>query len=244
MYYLIRLLIVILLYCIIIFIMAKSKKIIFFPKYRNSELYQKYCTDKKYRNSTLILNILIALILPLLVLISSYPYEGHFITFETINDSLAYKNIGTENIDIYEYDDCVFVVDNSEYDIYSVTKVNERYKLADFNSENIEYGQPHQVGNSGTTTPQAGKYNKETNKTFYYFGITGEEKPDDKEVTLDGNEMTFCKESITEHFAKRYQEPYWIYSYLDNAEPKLEFVINSGEYEVVIQDKYFLFRKT
>lgn len=115
--------------------MAKSKKIIFFPKYRNSELYQKYCTDKKYRNSTLILNILIALILPLLVLISSYPYEGHFITFETINDSLAYKNIGTENIDIYEYDDCVFVVDNSEYDIYSVTKVNERYKLADFNSE-------------------------------------------------------------------------------------------------------------
>lgn len=243
MYYFIRLLIVILLFCLIIFIMVKSKKFIFFTKNTHPELYSKYCTDKKFRKSTIILNISISLIAPLLLLISSYPYEGHFITFETINDSLNYKNINTENIDIYDYDDCVFVVDNSEYDIYSVTKTNGRYKLVDFDSENIGYYQPHQVGNNGTTTPQVGKYNKETNKTFYYFGITGDEKPDDEDVTLDGNVMTYCKESKIEHLLKRFQQTCWIYSYLDNAEPKLEFIINSGECEVVIKDKYYLFKE-
>ena len=148
MYYFIRLLIVILLFCLIIFIMVKSKKFIFFTKNTHPELYSKYCTDKKFRKSTIILNISISLIAPLLLLISSYPYEGHFITFETINDSLNYKNINTENIDIYDYDDCVFVVDNSEYDIYSVTKTNGRYKLVDFDSENIGYYQPQWYHNS------------------------------------------------------------------------------------------------
>ena len=243
MYYFIRLLIVILLFCLIIFIMVKSKKFIFFTKNTHPELYSKYCTDKKFRKSTIILNISISLIAPLLLLISSYPYEGHFITFETINDSLNYKNINTENIDIYDYDDCVFVVDNSEYDIYSVTKTNGRYKLVDFDSENIDYSQPHRIGNAGTTTPRVGKYNKETNKTFYYFGITGDEKPDDEDVTLDGNVMTYCKESKIEHLLKRFQQTCWIYSYLDNAEPKLEFIINSGECEVVIKDQYYLFKK-
>lgn len=243
MYYFIRLLIVITLFSLIIFIMIKSKKLVFFTKNTHPELYSKYCTDKKFRKSTIILNISISLIAPLLLLISSYPYEGHFITFETINDSLNYKNINTENIDIYDYDDCVFVVDNSEYDIYSVTKTNGRYKLVDFDSENIGYYQPHQVGNHGTTTPQVGKYNKETNKTFYYFGITGDEKPDDEDVTLDGNVMTYCKESKIEHLLKRFQQTCWIYSYLDNAEPKLEFIINSGECEVVIKDKYYLFKE-
>lgn len=234
MYYFIRIVLVLAVYALIFFALVKSKKLVFFTKKRNPELYEKMHTDKRFKRGVYITYFFLIVLFIAIAFLAKYPYEGYFITFDSINDSLAYKNISTENIDTYDYDDCVFVVDNSEYKIYSLTKINGQYKLVDFNSEDNKFIQLVEKGNMGTTEPRIAKYNKETNKTFYYFGITGKEKPEDGKVTLDGNEMQYCRNAKSKHFIQSLSWDYWIYSFLDNAAPKAELTVDSGTCKVVL----------
>ena len=212
--------------------MIKSKRYVFFPRFTNRELYKIYCTDRKYKRKCILLNIYLAIIMLLIILASFYPYEGHFLTFKSVNDSLAYKNIDTQDITTCEYDDCVFVIDNDNYTIYSVTKDNNRYKLVDFNSESLEYTQPKRVGSERTTNPQFAKFNKETEKTFYLLGVETTTKPSD--VLLDGNKMTLYKEVMKQHQSKSTQNKYWIYSYADHSQPKPNFVIEADNFKALI----------
>ncbi len=225
MYYFIRFIFVTIFILALCFAVHKSKRFVLFPKFSNPEIYQKYCTDKKYRKSCNLVSLSLSVIILIVIIASLYPYEGHFMTFETINDSLSYKNINTENIDTYEYDDCVFVVD-SENNIYSITKEDNKYKLVDFNSENINYTQPSYNGGLKITEPKSAKFNKDTNKTFYYLGISTEEKPTG-EVTMNDNKMTYCKEISK-------GKDFWIYSLLDNAQPVSDFTIKADSFQAEI----------
>ncbi len=233
MYYYIRICLLILIYSIITFALIKSHKFVLFPKFTNKKIYSKYFTDRKYKWNTLILNVVLLTLCVLLGFVSAYPYEGHFITFDSVKDSLKYKNISMKNTDTYEYDDCVFIVDNTDYTIYSVTKINDRYKLVDFKSDNIEYTQPKIVGYERVTKPISAKFNNDTGKCFYYIGIKTTEKPF-YQVTLDNNKMTFCKDAKTQHLSKKMQKDYWIYSYFDNAQPKKKFTIKADDFEAMI----------
>lgn len=237
MYYIIRFIFIIVTFSLFLFVLFKSKKIVFFSKNKNVELYQKYKTDKRYKRAYFLTCFMYVAVLILIIFISGFPFEGYFVTFDSVSESLSYKKINTENIIVYEYEDCVFAVDDNDNKIYSITKAGEKYKLVDFSSENIEYNQPIRNGKLGTSNPRKGKYNKETNKTFYYIGINGKEKPDDGVVTLDGNAMTFCKKSEDDAPIKSLRGPCWIYSYTENSTPKTKFVINTGECEVLIQDR-------
>lgn len=232
MYYLIRVILVPILFLLIVFALRKSKKIVFFSKKRNPEIYKKIQTDKRFKRSVYILNLALILLLLALIYISSFPFEGYFLTFDSVNDSLAYKFISTENIDTYDYGDCVFSVDNSEKKIYSITKVDGRYKFVDFNSEDIGYVQLSESGRDETTEPRIAKYNKDTNKTFYYIGVGAQAKPQDGTVTLDGNKMEYCSSEEQVSLVDSATWYTWIYSFMDESKPKSQATVFTGSKEV------------
>lgn len=234
MYYLIRVILVIVLFSLMIFALIMDKKLIVFSKRRNPEIYKKFKTDMQFRRAVYITNISLSIVLLVLILISCFPFEGYFISFDSVNDSLAYKLISVENVDTYDYGDCVFAVDNSGNKIYSITKTNGRYKLVDFNSENIKYVQVPERGRDETTEPRIAKYNKDTNKTFYYIGVGGKTKPQDGMVTLDGNKMEYCSSEEQVSLVGSATWYTWIYSLMDESEPKSQVAIFSGTKEVQI----------
>lgn len=241
MYYLVRgILIIILLLCAVL-ALAKSKKLVFYTKKKNPEIYQQFKTDKRFRQSVYITDVAFIVFLLVVIAATSFPFEGSFITFDSVNDSLSYKLISTENLSTYDYSDCVFVVDNSNDKIYSITKTNGQYKLVDYNSENIEYVQVSQRGRDETTEPLKAKYNKDTNKTFYYVGVGGKVKPQDGTVTFDGKKMEYCRSEEQVSLADYDTWHTWIYSFIDNAEPKSQADISSGAKEVQISKKVQVF---
>ena len=126
MYYLVRgILILIILLCAFL-ALVKSKKLVFFTKKKNPEIYQQFKTDKRFKQSVYVTDVAFIVFLLAIIAATSFPFEGSFVTFDSVNDSLAYKLINTENLSTYDYSDCVFVVDNSNDKIYSVTKTNGR----------------------------------------------------------------------------------------------------------------------
>ncbi len=231
MYYIARLLSFLILFAIFLLIL-KLLKFGIIKKDKNPEFFEKFANDKKFRRKQRIIYIFVALTFVAIIFICRYPFEGYFITFDTVEDSLSYKGISTEDITIYEYDDCTFVV-SEDYSIYSITKVNQKYKLVDFKSDNIKYIQYKISGNEYVSNPISAKFNKEINKVFYYIGIETNSKPENG-VMLDGNTMTFCTNATTNRLIKYYQREYWIYSYVDNAPPKSNFIITADDFEAEI----------
>ena len=234
MYYLVRgILILIILLCAFL-ALVKSKKLVFFTKKKNPEIYQQFKTDKRFKQSVYVTDVAFIVFLLAIIAATSFPFEGSFVTFDSVNDSLAYKLINTENLSTYDYSDCVFVVDNSNDKIYSVTKTNGRYKLVDYNSENIEYVQVSQRGRDETTEPLKAKYNKDTNKTFYYVGVGGKVKPHDGAVTFDGKKMEYCRSEEQISLVGSATWYTWIYSFMDDSEPRSQASIFSGTKELQI----------
>lgn len=242
MFYLFRVILILVLFLLFIFTLVKSKRLVVFSKKRNPKIYEKFRMDKQFRRSVYISNIFLIVVLLVIIYISRFPFEGCFLTFDSINDSLAYKFISTENIDTYDYGDCVFAVDKSDNKIYSITKTDGRYRLVDYNSDDIEYVQVSKRGRDETTEPRIAKYNKDTNKTFYYIGVGAKAKPQDGMVTLDGNEMEYCRSQEQVSLFDSATWYSWIYSFIDESEPKSKIVVSSGSKEVQLSklNKVFL----
>lgn len=229
MYYLLRVIFVILTFSLIIFILAKSKIVIFYSKKKNPELRQRYQTDKRFRRLSVLTNLMFVAVFFSLVLIASFPLEGNFITLGTVEKALSYKIINTEDAVKFEYDDCVFTVDKNDNRIHSLTKKEGKYGLVDFNSDNVEYIQPDKY-EYRTISPLAAKYNKDINKTFYIVSIKGANDASENTVELDGNKMTYTKDLK----AMIFQDPknrYGVYYCLLDGEPKERFILSTNDFD-------------
>ncbi len=231
MYYLLRVIFVILTFSLIIFILAKSKIVIFYSKKKNPELRQRYQTDKRFRRLSVLTNLMFVAVFFSLVLIASFPLEGNFITLGTVEKALSYKIINTEDAVKFEYDDCVFTVDKNDNRIHSLTKKDGRYRLPDFNSDDIEYTQPEEFIEYSTTTPLIAKYNKDINKTFYIMGIKGINDASENTVELDGNKMTYTKDLKADMLFYDSKNRYGVYYCLLDGEPKERFILSTNDFD-------------
>ena len=245
MYYLLRVIFVILTFSLIIFILAKSKIVIFYSKKKNPELRQRYQTDKRFRRLSVLTNLMFVAVFFSLVLIASFPLEGNFITFGTVENALSYKIINTEDAVKFEYDDCTFAVDKSDNKIHSLTKKDGKYRLPDFNSDDIEYYQPEIVGIYSTLTPLYAKYNQDINKTFYVISVEGENDASENTVELDGNKMTYTKDLKVDMLFQDSQNRYGVYYCLLDGEPKSKLLLKTDYFESYICKKplFYVTRK-
>ncbi len=221
-------LVLVIIFVLIIFIL-KKKKIIFLFYSKNSNIYYRYKSEKKFRIKLLITYLSITISVLLIVLIARYPIEGYFINFSSLKDTFEYSGIeiDNKNIKVFNYEDCVFAVDTSKNEIYTVTITDNKYGLVNFNSSDIEYDLIN--GTYNFCNISVAKYNKDSNKTFYYLILSTDKI--DADVQIDYSDMNCISSrnvSIpSNNLLKNKSISYeGLYTYIENDIPKKKFHIN------------------
>lgn len=168
--------------------------------------------NRKRKVKTVLYFVFSGAIIIFLILISLYPIEGHFIYFDSLDESLSYKFINTKSVETYDFDDCIFVVDNRDK-LHCVVKSADKYKLVDFKAKNVNY---IFISSGGVpiNKPIVAKYSKETDKTFYYATFFSDSKPDESAVWFNDQNMVYSKSSI---LSTGYGE--WSFYYFGDGKP-------------------------
>lgn len=241
MYYIARFISFLILFAIFLLIL-KLLKFRIIKKDKNPEFFEKFANDKKFRRKQRIIYIFVALTFVAIIFISRYPFEGYFITFNTIEDSLSYKGISTEDITIYESDTTVFVTPKKNNNVYTIAKIGDKYKLAEFQSKNIKYYEPHSVGDYVQYCTV--EYNKETNETFYYVRVRSvqdlyvDEIALYEEVTIDDKKMEFGISDFSLYDYQLDNKDNLVFYYIDNEPPKnsyeLSLLADTFEYTTLV----------
>ncbi len=232
MYYIVRTLTFVLCILIIAVIFLLIRK--FAIKHRKPDFNEKYATDKVFRRKVIIRSICIYIVFIVLMLLCTYPVECHIITFDSVEDSLAYKNISTENITIYESEKTVFIADEDKLKLYSVTKVGDKFSTVDFQCENCNYYEPKSI-NSIIKQPTKAKFNKATGETFYYIRITPRADRIYENVTLDNQKMQLATVDNAYDFITEAYQKAPAYYFIDTNPPKENFKFDTIDYSTTFK---------
>lgn len=134
---------------------------------------EKYSKRKFY---AIYLSISLSAIL--LSVLSFIPFEGAFIRFDSIEDSLKYKWIDTQYLTIHYEDDCAFAV-RGTYEIYTFDKNDDGFGFVNYNSTKHEYREPNDDDLNIKFHYAYSVYQKDVNKTFYLLNYSSKERKDD-----------------------------------------------------------------
>ena len=102
----------------------------------------------------------------LLSALSFIPFEGAFIRFDSVEDSLKYKWIDTQYLTIHYEDDCAFAVKGCT-EFYAFDKDNEGFGLLNYHSVTHLYNEPPRNAINHNMFNLYSVYHKTTDKTFY-----------------------------------------------------------------------------
>ena len=145
--------------------------------------------SKKYKVTTVIIVVALFLAAELLCFI---PFEASFIRFNSIEDSLKYKWINSDDFTIHEENDCAFAV-KGMFDLYSFEKINDQYSFVNYHSKINTYKMPDVSSDNRGILQLFSAFNKTANKTFYLLNIGAREYQDG---------MVICNELNFEYFAQ------------------------------------------
>lgn len=180
MYYLIRIVFVILVLAILLLgVRAFLKK----------QVENGKKLSKKYLVTTVIIVVALFLAVELLCFI---PFEASFIQFNSIEDSLKYKWINSDEITIHDENDCTFAV-KGMFDLYSFEKINDKYGFVNYHSKINKYKMPDINSYNSDIHNLYSAYNQTANKTFYLLNIGARDYQDD---------MIICNELNFDYFAQ------------------------------------------
>lgn len=229
MYYNVRIITFIILFTIFLLVLILLKIRAHLRK-KKPEVSEQLSTNKKAKWKHRIATICIIFTFIAIILVSLYPFEGYFITFDTIEDSLSYRNLPTENICIFESANTVFVVTDSENDIFTIEKVGGKFKLAEFQCKTVVYPEPH--SRKPYVKLCSTKYNESTNETFYFVRLRSLQTIDSNKNSLYENITIYKKElkfGIPEISLYDYQSANQndlIFYYIDNNPPMYDYELN------------------
>lgn len=232
MYYIVRILAFLL--CVIatlIAYMLLHKRAI---KKRTPDFHEKYKTNKKFKRNIILKNLCVYIIFAIFILLSTYPFECYFVTFNTVEESLSYKGIELVNANIYESDKTVFIADEDTSKLYSITKIGDKFGVVDFQSENCNYYEPKSA-NSIIREPTYAKYNKATGETFYYIRVQSQANQSYENVLLDNCKMTLATIGNSYNILTESYDKYPIYFYIDNNTPKDTFQFDVIDYSTTLK---------
>lgn len=218
MYYTIRLVIYSLILIIFFLLNKKYKFIIKVSAKKQPELYKAIHSDKKIMRKSRLTILGVAVGLALIGIVLYYPFEGYFINFSTVEQSMSYKGIDCEGMDIHNYDDCVFVVDNRKGKIYTLTHSENGYGLVDFKCDGATFRAVKWTNTYPVSYQRIiAKHNNETNKSIYIINMIEEELKNGDSIRLNGNKVDFYKE-FTVNPSSKYAYKIKEYVYTDNRE--------------------------
>lgn len=158
--------------------------------------------------------VLLFVFLSLLLLLCKYPFEAKYMTFSSVEDALSYIFIDTDDISVSDYDDCVFVIDK-EYQLYSLTKIQDKYSFVDYGCDDYFY-----KADGCLVDRCKAKYNSLTDKTFYTVVVDTDKKPQDKNVELYYIEsFDYIRDyELRPHAGSN--NKVWVYAILKDGEPE------------------------
>ena len=149
--------------------------------------------SKKYKVTTVIIVVALFLAAELLCFI---PFEASFLRFDSIEDSLEYKWINSDDFTIHEENDCAFAV-KGVFDLYSFEKINDKYSLVNYHSKINRYKMPDDSSYNSGIRNLYSAYNKTANKTFYLLNISPREYQDGIVICNELNFEYFAQPKIT-----------------------------------------------
>ena len=239
MFYIIRCIVYLAILMILFFINKKFKFVFFLNPKKQPEMYEFMMTHKKHRRNSVLIKLGVAVGLILLAVGISYPLEGHFIQFSSVEDSFSYKWIDKEGLDIHTYEDFVFAVNKDGDEIYTLTRKNGGYGLVDFSADEATFNALRVTDKSTVQNDVVeAKYNKETKKSFYVVDIDSDDKPDEGIVKYNGKEIVFYdKFKYTNVF--NYEYYVWRYIYSDNNELPKEFTLDTEGMTTVFHNQNY-----
>ena len=117
------------------------------------------------------------------------PYEEHFMTFSTIEDSFRYSAVPSDKLYLREYGDCAFVA-SCDGKIHTLNIRNGGYGICDAHSATHCYTRTS--GKADEKISCIAVTNTQANKTFYLILITSR-NPDntENEITVNGEKPTY-----------------------------------------------------
>lgn len=129
-----------------------------------------------------------------LFVLCNIPFEAPFVKFDTVEESLSYKWIDTNGINVFDYNDCAFVV-GKEDRIYSILKVDNKYFMVDFCAKDAQYYQENL--NQDFRNFINAKHNRVTNKTFYTVVVNERKGATQPIVYMNESSIGYTKSYIT-----------------------------------------------
>ncbi len=177
-FYLIRIIIILIAFVSFnIMIMIRNKK-------RFGKCLIKFKNYKTLRKRKILPYILYGISILLIFDLLFYPFEGYFIRFNSLEDSIFYSiyDCKSSKFQITEDDDTIFFVQikNTDYSYHSVAKPDGEYYMCDFNtdnSSNIKMRYLDEKTYTGIFRTDIIK-NKTTNKRCYFVKFDGKQESD------------------------------------------------------------------
>lgn len=183
MYMLIRIILMILLFPLIAYLLFKAFDLKYYSKKHNPEMYEKAQNSRKPVGK--IIGWFFSMVLVVIIIANtiSIPWEGAFVTFDSVETAIRYIGLDPEAVIAYETQSATFIIEDSK--VYSVTHTNGRFSVPDYKCTTASYHEPVAINSILSGIPKA-CYNKETNETLYLVTVYGDNEP--KEITLNAND--------------------------------------------------------
>lgn len=241
MYLLFRIVFICLLDIIFFIINKKYKLIAHISSTHNADLYNQYCNNKNYKIKYILKFIITVILLITIVRISFYPFEGYFLQFNSIEDALKYRGYNTQNLEIFEYDDCAFAFDKEDRKLYTFDKRENSYGFVNFNSVNSKYNEFETSYHYFENDYIYSSYNKTVNKTFYLINVRTDKDIIDDEIIINGAKAEFEKEIDVTYFKEINRTLKQYICIQDNQPGKtIDIIINNTQIEMVSSNHTYI----
>lgn len=182
------------------FINKRFRLITFISSAHNIDLYNQYCSNKDFKIKYILKFVLTVIFIILIVRISFYPFEGYFLQFNSIEQSLKYRGYNTQNLETYEYDDCAFAFNNDDRTLYTFDKYKNSYGFVNFKSIDSKYNELETNYHYFENDCIYSNYNKTANKTFYLINVRTDKNIIDDKILINGTKANFQKEIDVTYF--------------------------------------------
>ena len=174
------------LYVLVIFILVRFKIVSCYKTVVNKKDKLKMKVENKWLFSLIVFCSI------LVVLVSTYPFEGYFLTFDNIESALKYSDneFDLKNYYIIDADDCYFVHNKKGFD-HTAYKYNDRVGLLNYDRVLYPYRAVFYSVNDGSNSILCdATYNRQADKTCYILDISFlKNEAKEYNITLDGEKF-------------------------------------------------------
>lgn len=166
MFYLFRIIFIVVLFLVVEFAFFKYIK-------------RQVANGKKYTKQKILL-IALCLHLPIVLLsfASFIPFEGAFLRFDSVEDSLNYKWIDMQYVTVH-YEDNFAIAVKGDDEIYTFDKNDEGFGLVNYHLVTHKYLEPDDSLENQSISHLYSVYHKTADKTFYLLNYATKEYQED-----------------------------------------------------------------